>query len=409
MDSYAAPTQHSTVPDVAPARWRVVIMCFLAILLDGFDTTSISFVVPTLAREWGVAPAAFTPAFITTSVGAVIGYLLSGRLTYRFGERQVILGSVLLFACGSLVTCFVGSISELALLRLVTGIGLGAVLPAAIATAANQFPVNRREVVAVAVAAGIGLGSTLGGVFGGGLIARHGWEAVFWLGGLLPLLLLPLMWWGLPAGAKRKTAEPNARFEAGIRSLFTNGLATGTVLLWAYSFLIFLALYALILWMPTLLLGYGFKPTETSIGTACIGVGGLAGVILLIPLSWRFGGSRVLVFASLLGAAAVACLGLVGLERGQLLLTIAVIGMGLQAGTVGQIALAVKLYPTATRTSGVGYAAAAGRIGSILGPAIGGMLLSLQMPPGQILLTACVPIAAAALAVGLLDFHGRRK
>ena len=409
MDRYAAPTQQLTAPEVAPARWRVVIICFLAILLDGFDTTSISFVVPTLAREWGVAPAAFTPAFVTTSVGAVLGYLLSGPLAYRFGERLVILGSVLLFACGSFMNCFVGSISELAALRLVTGIGLGAVLPAAIATAANQFPANRREMIAVAVAAGIGLGSTLGGIFGGGLIALHGWQAVFWLGGLLPLLLLPFLWWGLPAGTKQKTVEPNARFNAGIRSLFMNGLATRTLLLWAFSFLIFLAIYALILWMPTLLLGYGFKPTETSIGIACIGIGGLAGVILLIPLSWRFGGARVLTFASLLGAAAVVCLSVAGLDRSQLLLTIVAIGMGLQAGTVGQIALAVKLYPDAMRTTGVGYAAAAGRIGSIVGPAIGGMLLSLQIPSSQIVLTACFPILAAALAVGILDFHGRRR
>jgi AAHS family 4-hydroxybenzoate transporter-like MFS transporter len=114
------------------------------------------------------------------------------------------------------------------------------------------------------------------------------------------------------------------------------------------------------------------------------------------------------MFASLLGAAAVVCLSVVGLERSQLLLTIAFIGMGLQAGTVGQIALAVKLYPAAMRTTGVGCAAAAGRIGSILGPAIGGMLLSLQMPSSQIVLTACLPILAAALAVGILAFHGRR-
>lgn len=409
MDSYATPIEQSTVPEVVPAPWRVMVMAFFAILLDGFDTTSISFVVPTLAREWGMTPAAFTPAFVTTSVGAVIGYLLSGPLASRFGERLVIVCSVLSFACGSIMTAFVGSISELAVLRLVTGIGLGAVLPAAIATAANQFPAKRREMIAVAVAGGIGLGSTLGGVFGGRLIAQHGWEAVFWLGGLLPLLLLPFLWWGLPARTKAKTAEAAAGLNVGIGSLFRNGLALSTMLVWTFSFLIFLALYALILWMPTLLLGYGFKPAETSIGTACIGIGGLVGVILLIPLSGRFGAARVLMFTSLFGAAAVAFLSGVGPERSQLLLTIAAIGLGLQAGAIGQSALAVRLYPAAMRTTGVGYASAAGRLGSIVGPAVGGMLLSLQMPSSQIVLTTCIPILAAVFAVGILDFHGRRK
>ncbi|MFD2271264.1 MFS transporter [Undibacterium arcticum] len=128
-----------------------------------------------------------------------------------------------------------------------------------------------------------------------------------------------------------------------------------------------------------------------------------------MPLSALFGASRVLVFASLLGAISIACVTFLDLNRLQLLLTIAAIGVGLLAGAIGQSALAVTLYPEAARATGVGYSAAVGRIGSILGPAMGGILLSLDRPAKEIILTACIPVLIAALAVGVLDFYLRRQ
>lgn len=412
MDGYSTPLQQAINSDAKPIQWRIVILAFLAILLDGFDTTSISFVVPTLAREWGMAPAAFTPAFVATNLGAVIGYMVSGQLAHRFGSRWVILCSVLVFAGGSMLTGFAGSLPALAVLRFITGIGLGAVLPAAVALAANQCPAHRREVIAVAVTAGIGLGSTFGGVFGGRLIALHGWQSVFLLGGMLPLLLFPFLRWGLPSSMHEKMNETGkiaSRSDAAISNLFKGTLAFSTTLLWSFSFMIFVAVYALYSWLPTLLLNFGFSPTETSIGTACLGAGGLLGAILLMPLSALFGASRVLIFSSLLGAISIACVTFLDLSRLQLLLTIALIGVGLLAGTIGQSALAVALYPQAARATGVGYSAAAGRIGSILGPAVGGILLSFDRPAKEIILTACVPVLIAALAAGALDLYRRRR
>ncbi|MES2263684.1 MAG: MFS transporter [Pseudomonadota bacterium] len=391
-----------------PARiaWRVVIISLLTIFLDGFDTTSIGFVAPTLARQWGLVPAAFTPAFVGTSLGAVIGYMISGPLARRFGGRGVIFASVLVFGLGSLLTAFAPNLPMLALLRLLTGIGLGAALPAAVALAAAQCPDRHREMIAVAVTSGIGLGSTFGGVVGGRMIAAYGWESVFILGGVLPALLLPLVWWGLPA----ERPAPGRAPEGGtIGSLFIAGLALRTTLLWSFSFMLFLAVYALYFWLPTLLLDFGFKPQETPLGTAFLGMGGLAGALLLIPLSARFGAARVLVASSVLGALAIACIGVAALDRQQVIITIVVTGAALLAGTVGQSALAVTLYPGPARTTGIGCAAALGRIGSILGPAAGGLLLSLGKPAREIVLTACIPVLIAAFAMLLLAYVQQRN
>lgn len=181
-----------------PVRWSVVTVAFLAILLDGFDTTLIAFVVPALSKEWALPVSAFSPVFIATSVGAVIGYLLSGRVSERYGKKTVIIISVIGFALGSIATLLSHSIFTLAAWRLITGIGLGAVLPPAVALAVANGPSGRKEAVSVAVGAGLSLGATIGGLVGGALIERFGWQSLFVLGSILPALLVPLLIWVLP-------------------------------------------------------------------------------------------------------------------------------------------------------------------------------------------------------------------
>lgn len=392
----AATTPSSTLSR-APAKAWVPWLCFLTILLDGFDTTSIGFVVPTLAREWALAPAAFTPAFVGTSAGAVLGYMLSGTMSRRFGRRTLILGAVALFALGSLATALVGTVAQLALLRLLTGIGLGAAIPACVSLAVQSARDERREAVTVAVTAGLALGATLAGVLGGRLIAQFGWSAVFSIGGLLPLLLLPMLWLGLPREDVADT--PATAREAAVASLFDAGMGRNTVLLWGFSFLVFTALYALTFWVPTLLLALGFEAGAVSLGSAALGGGGFVAGLMLVPATAWLGARRVLVCTTLAAVLTIAALGKLALAPGQVLLALGLIGGFLVSGTIGQTALAVALYPPAARTTGVGWSAALGRMGSIVGPGIGGALISAGGSPREVLLWLCLPLALAVLLV----------
>jgi AAHS family 4-hydroxybenzoate transporter-like MFS transporter len=405
------PTTGQHLAEVAPTRihWPVLALSFLTIVLDGFDTTSISFVVPTLAREWGIAPAGFTPAFVGTSLGAVIGYIISGKLVHRLGSRGAILASVLLFAIGSALTALSSSMTSLALLRLITGIGLGVALPAAIAMASSHAPVHRRETIAVAVAAGLGLGSTLGGVVGGRLIAAFGWQSIFWLGALLPLLLLPFLWFGLPQSNNKPSAVQQSKEDVSVAALFQGALRIRTLLLWTFSFTVFVTLYSLSFWLPTILLNFGFTAVETPMGIASLGMGGLIGATILIPLSAAFGAVRVLVFTSLFATAAIAGISWLELDRMALLFMVGAAGAGLIAGTTGQSGLAVSLYQPSSRATGVGFSAALGRIGSIVGPAVGGALLSFGAPTRTIILIACIPLLVATIAMAILAVLGVRQ
>jgi AAHS family 4-hydroxybenzoate transporter-like MFS transporter len=383
--------------------WTLAI-CFLIVLLDGLDTTSIAFVAPVIGREWGLAGAAFTPAFIATSVGAVIGYMAGGPIAQRFGQRLIGLLSVALFGAFTLLTALASDVATLSLMRLVSAIGLGGALPIALAASAGVVQARRRATAAMLVATGFSAGGVIGGLIGGPLIRTFGWQSIYVVGGALPLLLLPAF-----ARISWVRPEPTRPAEAGpITALFRSGLGIRTGLLWLFAFMIFLVAYALAFWIPTLLTEFGFSPDQAPLGAAAFGVGGLAGSILIVTIVGRFGVELVLMSASLFAIICITLLSQASAPPGLVLALIAGTGAGLISGSIGQSSLAISLYPSRSRATGVGWAAAVGRIGSIVGPAAAGAMLSLGWPAREIVLTAILPISVAILALGLMLLVERR-
>jgi MFS transporter, AAHS family, 4-hydroxybenzoate transporter len=383
--------------------WTLAVS-FLIVLLDGLDTTSISFVAPALAREWGLAAAALTPAFIATSVGAVVGYMASGPLAKRFGQRAVGVASVALFGSASLVTAGAGDVASLSVMRLISAVGLGGALPIAITASAGVVAPDRRTSAAMLAATGFAAGSVVGGLVGGPLIGGIGWQAVFVVGGALPLLLLPAF-----AHVLSAQDEPAHRDDSNpILALFRFGLGVRTALLWSFAFLVFLVAYGLAFWIPTLLTEVGFSTVQAPLGAAAFGLGGLVGSVLIVAVMRRLGVGLVLILASML---AILCLVLLGRLTASPALALPLVfggGAGLIGSSIGQSAVAISLYSPGLRATGVGWAAASGRIGAIIGPAIGGLLLSLGLPARDIALAAVVPATAGLLVLAALIAVSRR-
>jgi len=384
-------------------------LCFVVVLLDGFDTSAVALVAPVLARQWGLAPAALTPAFVATSVGAVVGYLSCGPLAQRFGLRAIGFASVVLFGIGTLLTALAVDVGSLAVLRFVSAVGLGGALPVAVTVATAQTAEQTRATIAMLVATGLSAGGVVGGLISGPLMVRFGWPAVFVVGGVLPLLLLPSLWRMLGDADAGQGTAVRASARGTLGALFADGLAAQTALLWLFAFLIFLVSYALLFWIPTLLVEFGFAPTDAPLAAAAFGAGGLVGNAIVMLLVGRAGIKPALAAAALGALACIVAIGC-GLVPPTLLLpSIGAVGAGLITGCVGQSALAVSFYPAALRTTGVGWSAASGRIGSIVGPAVGGALLSVGWPARDILLTAAPAVIAAILALAALSFAGRRE
>lgn len=392
--------------------WSFIALAFLAVMLDGLDTVSLAFSLPSLSAAWQVPPADFSVALVMTNLGAVTGYILSGRLAVVFGPKRLLAMGVAWYGAFTLLvaaTLPLQSIPLLAVLRYITGIGLGAVLPVAIALAAAHAPKHLRERVAVLVTLGLAVGATAGGFIGGALISTLGARGVFWVAGVLPILVaIALALHPMPNAIPFDPTiadDESRRREAKVSRLFTHRLRFFTVVLWIFAFVAFLTTYLINSWVPTLLKDYGFTPVEAPLGIAMYNLGGIVGTLLLILLSTRLGTARTLIITSCFGIIALVTLGVAHLPNVAVLAMLLIAGAGTITNGNGQMALATSLYPSGTRATGIGWNAAVGRVGSIVAPAIGGILIAASLGAQPILLIAAVPVVVALCCAVILGFR----
>lgn len=406
-DTHLAPPPS---PHVRPGvLWSFTALGFLAVLLDGFDTVALAFSLPSLSAAWHVSPADFSVALVMTNIGAVAGYILSGRLSATLGPKRFLWMGVAWYGLFTLLvaaTLPLQSLALLAVLRLVTGLGLGAVLPVAIALGSSHAPRHLRERIAVIVVLGLAVGATVGGFVGGALISSLGVRGVFWVAGALPfLVVLALVWHPMPNAMPVEDGDEARHDQARVGKLFTPRLRVFTAVLWVFAFVAFLTTYIINSWVPTLLKDYGFTPVEAPLGIAMYNLGGIIGTLLLIVLSTRLGTARTQVITSCFGIAALVALGVAQLAHVGVLALLLVAGIGTITNGNGQMAVATSLYPSGTRATGIGWNAAVGRVGSIVAPAIGGILIAASLGARPILLIAAVPVVVALGCAAFLGFR----
>ncbi|MBY4275542.1 MFS transporter [Rhodococcus fascians] len=398
----SGPTMTRThAPDITRPNWSVLTLAFIAVVLDGYDTIALGLSIPALSAEWGVTPSHFTPALAMTSLGVAFGYIAVGRLTARFGCRNVILVAVAVFTVGSLLTAWAGSIVELTALRFITGLGLGAVMPAAVAQTTALNPARLRQSIAVFVTMGISLGALIAGVAGSQLVRNFGWPSVFIAGAIASAILFPFLWFKLPDERAVIGDVPvaDARHSASVARLFDPEVRTRTLLLWVFSFLVFSVFYIFSSWLPTLLTSYGFSTGLAPLGSAALGVGSIIGAGILIVCATKFKMTSVLAGTTAAAIVFLVISAFLGPDKALLLIVFGGVGLGLQAGMIGQAAVAVSIYPQRTAATGVGWTSSMGRLGSVVGPIVGGALIGLGTSTSTIVLLACIPVFGALLVV----------
>jgi AAHS family 4-hydroxybenzoate transporter-like MFS transporter len=397
--------------------WLICAVCFCVMAVDGFDTAAIAYVAPSLTRLWHLNHAAMTPAFVATSAGAVLGYLASGAIVRTISRRTVIVLAMLSFGGFSLLTVISSGIAVISVIRFLTTVCLGMVVPAAISIAADSAPDHARASATIVATTGLSVGAALGGLVSPKLIAGYGWEAVFIAGGVIPVLLLPLVWYVLSRNREQtgttdvahRTAD-NSSWGQEIQSLFAPRLLWVTVTVWLVAFFGFLVNYLFIFWTPMLLLSFGFSVSSAPLGAAASALGGIAGNLLLFALAPRLGVPRSLIVTVSIAMICIVGFQIGGLDRWAVLLLISGVGVGTTSACVGQSVLATILYPAALRTTSVGNAAAIGRVGAIMGPSVGGVLISLGTSAQRIVLLTCIPlsIVAIVLLISQMRMAGKR-
>jgi AAHS family 4-hydroxybenzoate transporter-like MFS transporter len=406
-------------------------------LIDGFDSLIIGFLVPAIASEWNVSAAALTPVLLAGPLATIGSAFLLTPLADRFGRRLVLIAGTFVFGAFTLWSAFSGSVTELTALRFCAGLGLGAVAPCLFPYCSEYAPKRLRATVVTIVGSGVASGGFIGGFVASAMIPAYGWQSVLLVGGGAPLifLLLTLKW--LPESIQFRVARGRdaqaARLLARIApagaisesdhfvlpeqvktgkvpmvALFTEGRALTTILVWIVFINALLLAFFIFSWMPTLLTGAGLGKSAPLVATSVTTVGGMIGGVLLGLLADRVRSPmRLLVGGYGLAVIATYAVSVTVHSFVPLLFATFALGVGVIGTQVCMNAVAASLYPAKIRATGVGWAYGAGKVGSLAGPGIGGLLLGAGVSSETIFLCAIAPAALAAIAMGLLSLLHR--
>ena len=416
------------------SRIQILVMALMTLTtaVDGFDAQMIGYVAPAVIRQFKVAPPEFTPVFAIGLAGLLVGCLIVAPLGDWIGRRRILLGSCIFFGVTSVLTAWAGSLQALMILRFLTGLGLGGSMPNAIAMTAEYFPSRNRAFTTMAMFCGFPLGATLGGFLAAGLIAQFGWPSVFVAGGVLPLILALFVAVLLPESFRYLVLKKNSAAQirrlllrinpaavfpeattfvvheeqaAGItvKHLFREGRALGTMLLWVIFFCSLLDIFFLSSWLPTVLHDAGLSISASVVETALFQGGGVVAGLTLGLVIDRAGFLKVLAPVYIGAGLAIAAIGFVGTSLGAIMLVSFLSGAFVIGGQNSMNVLAAVFYPTYIRSTGVGWALGIGRLGSIVGPIVGGVLLQMQWDRTSLFVVAAVPAFVAAVSALVLS------
>jgi len=413
----------------------VMMLCAAIMTVDGYDVFVMGFVLQPVAQSFGVPPAAITWVFVVQSIGLALGTWIVSPLADRYGRRRLLLASALLFGVLTLATTQARSVNELVGLRFVAGLFYGSLIPNAIALTVEYAPERLRATMVNWMFIGYTAGAAAGGAVAAFLVGKYGWQSAFWVGGLVPLCFVVILYFALPesirfcvlrnerdpripgllrridpalalTGSERFVLAEPAATGTPVASLFRDGRSTLTLLIWLAYFMNILVITVLGAFLPTFLRNFGALSLEHAAGiTSFYSISGIAAMLVYGRLIDLYGAPRVITLTGLAAASAVASLGLIDLQSPWLYVATFFVGAGVIAGQGGLHALSSMTYPTRIRATGVGWAVGAGRIGGMLGPLLGGAALAGHWNAFPTFLAAGLPMLLVAIATFLIGLN----
>ena len=371
-------------------QWRVVALCWLVNMLDGFDLLAISFTAPAIAKAWQLDPTTLGIVFSSGLVGMTIGSFVLGPAADRIGRRRMILVATTVLGLSTLLTAAAGTVAQLMTLRMFTGLAIGALLPSLNTLVAEYTPDRRRNLAISFMHLGYPVGGIAGGLLASRLIPSAGWEALFVVGGIFTLATLPALLLGLPESLQYLLRQDQARSRAAadtiagrlgidltsartqsaaasassIRDVLRGRWLAPGLALWVCFFLGNLTLYFLLNWTPTVLVEAGLSGERAIHAGMLLNLGGGLGMLSLGYLSARWSIYRMMSGFFVLGGLFIMALGQASKATDLLFGLTVLAGFFSLGGLIGLYSLAARLYPTSSRATGVGLAIGAGRFGA---------------------------------------------
>ena len=413
-----------------PLQFIVIAACFVLNILDGFDVLAISFTAPSISEEWSIQPVTLGVVFSAGLIGMTLGALFLAPLTDVIGRRVMVLAALTVISVAMYLTGTVTALWQLILLRAIAGLGIGSMLASLTSMSAEYSPLRHRNLVITFVSTGYPVGATIGGLVAAWMIPEFGWRSVFYAGGILTAVMIPIVMLLMPESlhflVSKQPAQaltkinrilvrlkqskldklPDIRATSTIQKPTVSSLfktdKTSTLLLWLAFFMCFMTLYFLLSWIPKIVVDAGL-PLEKGIYTGiAFNVGAFFGVVLLGY--WAdIKGLRPLIFwFCILGSLLMVVFGFSPALVTLLLLLSILIGFFVDGGFAGLYPVAARIYPTEIRTTGVGWAIGAGRCGAIVGPYLGGLLISYNWSISVSFIVFAIPLVIAAFATNAI-------
>ncbi|HVA11746.1 MAG TPA: MFS transporter [Stellaceae bacterium] len=420
---------------VGTHRFLIFCLCTLVMVVDGYDVFVVGYVVPALAKSFGVAPQAITSVFVLQTIALGIGAYAVAPFADWIGRRKLVLICTAIFGIVTLLCTRASSIGELSAYRFLASLFFGAVVPNLVAIASEYGAQRSRASLVMILFIGYTVGAGGGGYLAAVVVGSYGWQGAFWMGGLVPLALVVVVYFWLPesikflvlrgdrnaeVAAQLRRIDPQADLSATsagftireeksgsipVVALFRQGRAVATLALWLSDAMNLFVLTFIAAWAPTFLRLFSGAAVQQAAGVAALfSLGGIISPLILGGFMSRYSASRALAVNYVLGALAVVVMGYVAGSLALSAVGIFFAGWFIIGGQGGINALAAMLYPTEMRATGVGWALGAGRIGSVFGPALGGFMLENHWSATPIYFVAASPLAVAAIATVCVRF-----
>ncbi|WP_413481488.1 MFS transporter [Serratia proteamaculans] len=413
----------------------IILLGFIVVALDGFDITLMGFIAPELKSEWGVSNQQLGMVMSAALVGLTLGALLSGPLADWLGRKVIIINSVFFFGVWTLVTAFSHTIDQMIFFRFMTGLGLGAAMPNVGTLISEYASEKKRSFIITVVFCGFTFGAALGGFAASWIIPQMGWHALLLLGGILPLLSVPLLIAKLPESVRFLVTKRASKQRIGkiveklapgstdanthytlpprvapgkgsMQIVISRQYRFGSLMLWLGYFMALFLVYLLGSWLPTLVKGIGMSVAQAAVITALYQAGGTFGSLFAGWLMDRVNPHRALGVIYLLGAAFTLSIGLA--SHSSLMLGVLALACGfcLNGANTGMNALSAHYYPTEARATGSSWMHGVGRIGAILSAFAGAEMLALGWGFDRIFTLIAIPALITACAIFIKGAKG---
>jgi AAHS family 4-hydroxybenzoate transporter-like MFS transporter len=407
----------------------VVFLGGLILFIDGLDVQLVSYIGPKILAEWNISRVLLGTIFSSMIWGLLIGFAFVAPLSIRFGHRPLVLINMVLFGLATMAAYYVTDPTGMIVLRVISGIGLAGVIPSGVALTGEFGPKRRRSTCIALIYCGYSFGTMAAGLLAGAIIEQYGWRTHMVIGGLIPIAIAIFLYFTLPEspeflvsnGAPREkiaalvrriapTADigdrttftvTDKRVSAlAVAQLFQNGRTLGTLMLWMALFMNLMVIFFVLQWLPSIFTMVGYTQAQATTAATWATSGGILAALVLGPLMDRFGPYRIIMVLFMLGGAFLFFTGISVHSATVLATFLAFVATGSTSGIQKCInALMVFFYPTALRSTGLGWAFGIGRFGAMIGPVLAGLLFDLKWPVPDVFDVFAIPMILGGIAI----------